>query len=51
VLCWFETEVVPPSQRSKRQRDKVAREQPALRARNMQYFCDITKAETLGNLL
>ena len=51
MLCWFETETVPPSQRSKRQQKKVIREQPALRARNMQYFCDITKAETFGKLL
>jgi hypothetical protein len=33
MLCWFETEPVPPSQRSKRQRKKAEREQPALRAR------------------
>jgi hypothetical protein len=51
VLCWFETETVPPSQRTKRQQKKVIREQPALRAKNMQYFCDITKAETFGKLL
>jgi len=51
LLCWFETEPVPPSQRSKRQQKKAEREQPALRARNMQYFCDITKAEEFGKLL
>ena len=51
LLCWFETEPVPPSQRSKRQQQKVLREQAALRARNMQYFCDITTAETFGKLL
>jgi hypothetical protein len=51
MLCWFETERVPSSQRSKRQQKKAAREQTALRARNMQYFCDITKAETFGKLL
>jgi len=51
MLCWFETETVPPSQRTKRQQKKVIREQPALRAKNMQYFCDITKAETFGKLL
>jgi hypothetical protein len=50
-LCWFETELALPSQRSKRQQEKEAREQPALRARNMQYFCDITKAEMFGKLL
>jgi len=51
MLCWFETEMVPPSQRSKRQQKKAAREQTALRARNMQYFCNITKAEAFGKLL
>ena len=51
LLCWFETETVSPSQHSKRQRKKAEREQPALRARNMQYFCDITKAEEFGKLL
>ena len=51
MLCWFETEPVPPIQRSKRQQKKAAQEQPALRARNMQYFCDITKAEEFGKLL
>lgn len=51
MLCWFETEPVPPSQRSKRQQKKAAREQTALRARNMQYLCDIPKAEEFGKLL
>jgi hypothetical protein len=51
LLCWFETETVPPSQRSQRHQKKVVREQPALRARNMQYFCEITKAEVFGKLL
>jgi hypothetical protein len=51
VLCWFEAETVPPSQRSKRQRQKVQREQIALRAKNMRYFCDITEAEDFGRLL
>jgi hypothetical protein len=51
MLCWFETEPVPPSQRSKRQQKKALREQAALRARNMQYFCDITTAEIFGKLL
>ena len=51
LLCWFETETVPPSQRSKRQQKKAIREQVALRARNMQYFCNITKAEEFGKLL
>jgi len=51
VLCWYEVEGVPPSQRSTRQREKVAREQPALRAKNLSYFCDITEADDFGNLL
>lgn len=51
VLCWFETEPVPLSQQSPRQQQKVARQQPALRAKKMQYFCDITAAETFGKLV
>jgi len=51
MLCWFETELVPPRQCSKRQRKKAVREQIALRAKNMQYFCEIAKAEAFGKLL
>jgi hypothetical protein len=51
VLCWFEVENVPAAQRSARQRDKVQREQPALRAKNMRYFADISEAEEFGKLL
>lgn len=51
VLCWYEVEGVPPAQLSTRQREKVAREQPALRAKNMRYFCDITEADDFGKLL
>ena len=51
VLCWFETEAVPPAQRSTRQRHKVQREQIALRAKNLRYFCDILEADDFGKLL
>ena len=51
VLCWYEAEGVPPAQRSVRHREKVARQQPALRAKNLRYFCDITEAEDFGKLL
>ena len=51
VLCWFEVEKVPATQQSLRQRLKVQREQPALRAKNMRYFCDISEAEEFGKLL
>ena len=51
VGCWYEAEPVPPSQRSSRQRDKFAREQAVLRAKNMQYYCDILDAEEFGKLL
>jgi hypothetical protein len=51
TLCWFETEVVPPSQRSKRQKKKVEREQVAMRAKNKQYYCDIIEAGEFGKLL
>jgi hypothetical protein len=51
VLCWYEAEVVPPAQRSTRQREKVAREQVALRAKNMRYACEIQEAKVFGLLL
>ena len=51
VLCWYEVETVPPAQRTTRHRKKVLREQPALRAKNMRYFCDISEAEEFGKLL
>lgn len=51
VLCWYEVENVPPAQRSARQREKVAREQPALRAKHLRYFCDMTEADQFGKLL
>ncbi|MBE0698620.1 MAG: ISKra4 family transposase [Anaerolineaceae bacterium] len=51
VLCWYEVEPVPPAQHSTRHRAKVAREQPALRAKHLQYFSDITPAEQFGKLL
>ena len=51
VLSWYEVETVPPSQQSKRHRRKVARDQPALRAKNMRYFCDISEAHEFGKLL
>lgn len=51
VLCWYEVESVPPAQRSTRHKEKQAREQPPLRAKNMHYFCDITEAEEFGKLV
>lgn len=51
VLCWFETERVPAAQRSARQRKKAEREQVALRAKNLRYFCHITEADNFGQLL
>jgi len=51
VLCWFETETVPPAQQRKRHKAKMQREQPALRAKSKQYFCDIIEAEAFGKLV
>lgn len=51
VGCWYEAETVPPAQRSTRQRTKFAREQVALRAKNIRYYCDIAEAETFGLFL
>ena len=49
--CWYEGEVVPASQRSTRQEQKVERAGTVLRARNKKYFCDIDQAEQFGKLL
>jgi hypothetical protein len=51
VLCWFETETVPPAQRSARQRQKAEREQVVMRAKDKRYYCDIIEAEGFGKLL
>lgn len=51
VLSWYEVESVPPGQLSTRQREKVARQQPALHAKNIRYFCDIGEAEDFGKRL
>ena len=51
VLCWYEVETVTAAQQTTRQRKKVQREQPALRAKNMRYFADISEAEEFGKLL
>jgi hypothetical protein len=51
VLCWFETEIVSAAQQTKRHKKKLEREQPALRAKNKQYFCDIIEADGFGKLL
>lgn len=51
VLSWFETEIVPPTQRSRRQRKQAEREHPPLRAKNLRYFCDIAEANEFGKLL
>lgn len=51
ILCWYEVEEVTPAQQSARQRAKVARDQAALRAKNMRYFCDIQEAEAFGQLV
>jgi hypothetical protein len=49
--CWCEAEAVPSGQRSVRQREKCAREQVVYRAKNIRYYCDITDAQTFGELL
>lgn len=51
ILCWYEAETVPSTQRSTRQREKAERELPVLRAKNMRYWCDIIEAEEFGKLL
>jgi hypothetical protein len=51
VLSWYEVETVPPAQRSKRHLKKATRDQPALRAKQMRYSCDIIAAHEFGKLL
>jgi hypothetical protein len=51
VVCWFETETVPPTQRSRRQRQKDLRQQVVLRAKNLRYYCDIAETEKFGKLV
>jgi hypothetical protein len=51
IGCWYEAEAVPPAQRSTRQREKVDRAQPILRAKHIRYFCDIAEANEFGQLL
>jgi len=50
IGCWYEGEIVPQSQRSMRQKDKVQREGTVMRAKNKRYYCDIDKAEQFGKL-
>ena len=49
--CWYEGEIVPPNQRSTRQKAKAEREGTVIRAKNKRYFCDIVQAEEFGKLL
>lgn len=51
VLCWFEAELVSSAQQTKRHKKKIAREQPALRAKNKQYSCNIIEADQFGKLV
>jgi hypothetical protein len=51
VLCWFETETVPSTRRSARQRKKAEREPVVMRAKDKRYYCDIIGAEEFGKLL
>ncbi len=49
--CWYTAEVVRPMQRSARQRDKAARDQPVYRATHQRYYCAIDEADRFGQLL
>ena len=49
--CWYEGEIVPPRQRSVRQKNKAQRAGTVLRAKNKRYFCDIKPADEFGKLL
>lgn len=51
VGCFYQVEPVPSSQHTQRHRRKQARGQPALRAKEMRYFCDIAEVDDFGPLL
>jgi hypothetical protein len=51
VGCFYQVEPVPRSQQTKRHQEKQARGQPALRAKEMRYFCDIAEADDFAPLL
>jgi hypothetical protein len=51
IVCWYEGELVPNSQRSVRQKDKAQREGTVFRAKNKRYSCDIAESEQFGKLL
>ena len=50
VGCWYQVESVPESQQRKRHYQKKARGQPALRVKDMYYFCDIAEVEAFDPL-
>ena len=50
VGCWYQVESVPESQQRKRHYQKKARGQPALRSKDMYYFCDIAEVEAFDPL-
>ena len=43
--CWYQVEPVPASQSTQRQRQKAEIGQPALRAKDQQYYCDIQEVD------
>ncbi len=50
VGCWYEVEVVPPSQKKTRHRKKEEIGKQALRAKNQQYYCDIQNVDEFAPL-
>jgi hypothetical protein len=50
VGCFYQVESIPESQQRKRHQEKKARGQPALRAKDMYYFCDIAEVEAFDDL-
>jgi hypothetical protein len=50
VGCFYQVESLPESQQSKRHHNKKARGQPALRAKDMHYFCAIAEVEAFEPL-
>lgn len=50
VGCFYQVESIPESQQRKRHQKKKIRGQPALRAKEMYYFCDIAEVEAFDPL-
>lgn len=51
VGCWYQTEAIPLSHRSSRQRRKAQREGTVFRTTHHHYYCDIAHVDQFGKLV